>query len=97
MINVFASEPWYRSRPEPEHMRHGALVKTRIVAGPKARTALTHALRTDREEIAVYGAGVGEVLAPFVGKRVTIVAKLVDLSSEGFDKELWIGRIEIAT
>ena len=94
MTSVFANEPWYRDRPEPERTWHGTLVRVSPVSGPGGRTALTHALRTEQAEIPVYGAGAAEALAPFVGKHVAVAAKMVDLSAEGFGGELWIARID---
>jgi len=94
MTSVFANERWYRDRPEPERTWHGTLVRVSPVSGPKGRTALTHALRTEAAEIPVYGAGAGEALAPFVGKHVAVAAKMVDLSAEGFGRELWVARID---
>jgi hypothetical protein len=42
----------------------------------------------------VYAANVASRLAPFVGQKVFIYGKLVDLTNEGFGKELWIGSIQ---
>ena len=72
------------------------LVRAPVVAGPRSRTALTHSLKTSEGEVPVYGDGVGTVLAPFEDRVVRLAAKLVDLSAEGFGRELWIGSIEVA-
>ena len=91
---ISADEAWYRARPEGERWWEGVLVERAPVAGPRARAALSHALRADGSETAIYAQSIGEVLAPFVNGRVRVLAKLVDLSSEGFGEELWIGWIE---
>jgi hypothetical protein len=93
MMKVAADEAWYSARRETERSWEGVLVERAPVAGPRARTALTHALRADGGETPIYAASIGERLAPLVNRRVRILAKLVDLSSEGFGEELWIGWI----
>jgi hypothetical protein len=64
-----------------------------VVAGPGSRTALSFALVTPQATYPVYAAGVDKDLAPFTGRWLEVEGKLVDLSDEGFGKELWIGRV----
>jgi len=66
-------------------------------AGPAARTALRYELVTDAESFAVYAPGEGRELEPFIGQQVVARAKLIDLSSEGFGTELWIGSIGLVS
>jgi hypothetical protein len=89
-VRIYADADWYRTRPEPERRWHGFLKKRPVVAGPSNRTALTFALVTKEGTYPVYAAGVGKDLAPFTGWRLEVEGKLVDLTDEGFGKELWV-------
>jgi hypothetical protein len=64
--------------------------------GPAARPALTFALVTDEGSIPVYAATVERVLGRFEGHGVIVRGKLIDLRSEGFETELWIGALTAA-
>jgi hypothetical protein len=93
MTRIFGDESWYRARGEPERTWEGVLVPRDVTVGPDTRTALTHALESGSERMPIYAPGLHERLAPLVNRRVRIIGKLVDLSSEGFTEELWIGWI----
>lgn len=92
-LRVFADEAWYRERSEPEQTWQGILQRRVADSGPGGRPGLTFLLQTADQDLPVYAAGVDHRLDPFVGARVTIAGKLVDLRSEGFGRELWIGVI----
>ncbi|MHC4108832.1 MAG: hypothetical protein ACYSTY_12170 [Planctomycetota bacterium] len=93
MTVVHAKAEWYIARQEPEQDLRGTLHKRDAPAGPGARLALSYELATEDETIPVYAAGVDEILSMFEGRRVLVRGKLVDLSAEGFGRELWIGSI----
>ena len=93
VIEVYAQEPWYRARPEPERRWRGELRERPTVAGPGGRTSLSFTLLADEGELPVYAAGVAQRLAPLTDRRVEVLGKLVDLRSEGLGQELWIATI----
>lgn len=92
-VSIYTDAYWYRARPEPERRWHGVLHRRSVGAGPGGRAATSYGLKTADGELPVYAAGVGDRLAAFVGRRVAIVGKLVDLRPEGFASELWIATI----
>jgi hypothetical protein len=73
----------------------GELREREIPVGPGDRLGLSHVLITDDAEIPIYSAGVTDILRPFVGRRVEVTGKLIDLSGEGGGTEVWIGQIEL--
>ncbi len=89
-VRIYADADWYRTRPEPERRWYGILKERPVISGPSNRTALTFALVTKEGTYLVYAAGVGKDLAPFTGWRLDVEGKLVDLTDEGFGKELWV-------
>ena len=88
---IFAHEPWYHARPEPERDWRGTLRRREVIAGPNARTALRYSLMVGAETLAVYAPT--DRLEPLVGGPVVITGKLVDLTGEGFGPELWPGSV----
>ena len=92
-VSIYADADWYRARPEPERRWHGVLHRRPAGAGPGGRAATSYGLTTAAGELPVYAAGADDRLAAFVGRRVAIVGKLVDLRPEGFASELWIATI----
>lgn len=94
MPEIYASANWYLAQPEPERTWRGLLQKRKIPQGPAMRTALSYALVTEEGELPVYAATVEELLAPLAGRQVAATGKLVDMSREGFGRELWIAFIE---
>jgi hypothetical protein len=91
LVRIYADAVWYKSRLEPERRWRGILRRLPVLEGPGSRTALTFALVTAGKTYPVYAAGVEGELAPFTGRWVEVVGKLVDLGDEGFGEELWIG------
>lgn len=91
---VFSSRPWYQERSEREESFCGRLEAREPPHGPGARTARSAALvLSDGSELTLYTAGIEEALAPWLGRRVLVEGKRIDLAGEGFDEELWIARI----
>jgi hypothetical protein len=92
-VVIHGGETWYAERTESESRWRGVLRRRAPPSGPGVRTALTFSLQTEAEDLPVYAAGVEAKLAPLAGSCVTVTAKLVDLTSEGHGRELWIGTI----
>ena len=93
-VEIYAGKDWYQAREENEQSWVGVLEKRRVIEGPNSRASLHYALVTQNGELPVYASNVVELLQPFVGRRVTVRGKVVDLSSEGFAPELWVGTIK---
>ena len=92
MHKVFADSDWYVARPEAEQEWRGVLRKRNVTLGPASRAAVSLELVVEgRQPVPVYAANIGARLVQYVGNRVTIRGKLVDLTEEGHGKELWIG------
>jgi hypothetical protein len=62
--------------------------------GPAGRTALLYTLVTDKQQLPVYVANMERHFASYADAPISVRGKLIDLSSEGFGQELWIGSIE---
>jgi hypothetical protein len=95
MTEIYAGADWYVSRPEQEELWQGVLRERNVPLGPATRAALGYVLVTQDRELGVYAANVERQLASFVGQRVLVHGKLVDLSDEGFGQELWIASIQV--
>ena len=93
MTEIYAGADWYRERPEPEREWRGVLRERNVPAGPAGRPALAYELVTRDGKLLTYAAGVKPMLAPFVGAEVVVRGKRVDLTSEGYGPELWIGAL----
>jgi hypothetical protein len=94
MKEIFGGTDWYTARSEPEQEWLGVLQKRHVVAGPGSRTATSLELVvSDRQRLPVYAPNVGRQLETYLGHSVIVRGKLVDLSDEGYGKELWIGSI----
>lgn len=93
-VEIYAGKDWYQSREENEQEWVGILEERRTIEGPNSRAALRYALVTQDGELPIYAANVVALLQPFVGRRVTARGKVVDLASEGYGRELWVGTIE---
>lgn len=90
---IYAGEAWYQARPEPEESWEGVLRPRQLDRGPASRNALRYELISGQDEFAVYAANAESVLESFVGRKVLITGKLVDLSDEGYGQELWIASV----
>lgn len=86
------SQRWYDERPEPERSVSGVLRARTTSSTPGGRDRLPYRLHLDDGDlIPVYGPGVEDRLARLVDQHVELVGKVVDLSVEGFGRELWVG------
>lgn len=94
VVKVNASAPWYLERTEKEQVLEGVLHKREGALGPGARGGLNFALESKGVILPVYSSGADEKLTLFVGHNVRARGKVVDLTKEGFGKELWIGTIQ---
>jgi hypothetical protein len=93
VTKINADADWYRDRREREQIRRGVLRKQDVPLGPATRSAQRYVLITGKTPLSIYAPNIDEPLKPFVGRRVEIRGKLIDLGGEGFGKELWIGSI----
>jgi len=93
MTQIYAGFDWYRERPEAEREWRGLLGERHVSTGPAGRPALAFDLVTNEGTLPTYAAGVELQLAPFVGRQVLVRGKKVDLTSEGYGPELWIGAL----
>jgi hypothetical protein len=93
---VYAEFDWYLDCKEQEKVWKGILQRRRAPTGPNTRTANKYVLLAEDAELPIYAANAEGKIGEYVGCYVLIWGKLVDLSVEGFGKELWIGRIRIA-
>jgi hypothetical protein len=93
---VYAGFDWYLDCKEDEKVWKGIVQRRLAPIGPNTRTANKYVLLTEDAEFPIYAANVEGKIGEYVGRNVVICGKLVDLSIEGFGKELWIGTIRIA-
>lgn len=92
-IEIFRGFDWYSNRLEEEKIMKGFIKERQVVYGPNTRSALRYTFVTQNIQLPVYAANVEEKLSQFIGHDVLVCGKLVDLGSEGFGQELWIGSI----
>ena len=71
----------------------GVLRPREVIEGPATRPGLGYEFATGTLRLPVYTGGPATGLATFAGPEVVVLGKIVDLSDEGFDRELWIGAI----
>src|SRR5216684_1895343 len=90
-VDVNAHADWYIARVEKEQTWEGSLQARKSMIGPGERGGLNMSFVTKDAEFPVYTAGNGDKVKQFLARPVRIRGKLVDLSKEGFGKELWIG------
>ena len=92
LVEVHAAQEWYKARTEPERDWRGLLRRLEAGEGPASRSALRFALETRDGRVDVYAPGESaRILDPWVGRSISAHGKLIDLSSEGYGRELWIG------
>src|SRR5438128_829892 len=84
VVEISAREQWYLDRSEKEQSFQGTLRKRKAPLGPGARGGLNFTLAAKGAEYPVYTGGADEKLKPFVRRFVSVRAKLVDLTKEGF-------------
>ena len=93
VTKIYADAEWYRDRRESEKTWRGVLQKRDTPLGPATRPSQSYVLVTNKARLPVYAANVDEQLAPYVGRRVVVRGKLVDLTRDGFGEELWVASI----
>jgi hypothetical protein len=82
---------WYEARTEPETRYEGVLRRRPSVAGPAGRTRLDFELEIGPgNALALYAPGQEEALRQEVDRRVVLLGKVVDLTTEGHGLELWL-------
>ena len=89
---IYASDDWYRARPEPEQEWQGVLNSRPEEIGPASRGGLFYILEVENEQWPVYAANMEDQFAPFVGYDVLVRGKLVD-SPDSSQPELWIASL----
>lgn len=93
VVTLHASADWYVAAEAPERPFDGVLRRRDGVVGPGSRSGLSFELVTNQATLSIYEPDEDSVLADFVDATVVVTGKLVDLTSEGFGRELWVGRI----
>ena len=93
MKDIYKEEEWYKLRDEKEKIFKGSLRRLPRVITPNQRD-LNYFLNVNDSLLPVYVPLSENLLDEFVNCRVKIYGKLIDLSSNGFGEELWIGSIE---
>ena len=97
MGDIHGSTAWYQERPEPEEQLEGVLIEVVPATGPEDRGTIGFVLATLGGRYPVYAASREEKLTRLAGWRLRVRGKRVDLSTEGFGEELWIGTVEDAS
>lgn len=96
MSDIFALEDWYRARPELEQEWRGILRKRDAPISPAGRTALRYTFITGEQQLPVYVANSERQFASYADVPIRVRGKLIDLGSEGFGQELWVGSIDVS-
>ncbi len=100
-LELFGGEDWYKGQPGKEEEFVGLLEGSRRAGGkapgfgrfnPYRLVMGGEGKKSVRE---VYNGGKPELLAPYVGQKVKLVGKAVDMEVEGTDHhEIWPARLE---
>lgn len=92
-LTLHAQKAFYRERPEAEQELTGILRSAPVRTGPNTREfPFQFELPTETLPVYVTGSEV-DLLRPFVGRRVRVVGKRVDLRAEGAGFELWVATL----
>lgn len=92
-IILFANNPNYRIRDEPEQTVNGVLARIAVRTGPNTREHPIR-LRTEHGEWGVYSEGLSpQLLDAIVDQPLSITGKWIDQSNEGLPVEVWIGEV----
>ncbi len=90
---LYAQEAFYRQAEPPEQIFIGRLQRHGVTLGPGNRPH-PYQLLWEGGRLEIYATPSAEkMLAPYVGRQVRIQGKAIDLSGEGYGRELWIGTI----
>ena len=94
-VNVYKGEKFYEKVEHREMVFSGVIERQKVVTGPNTR-AHQYRFVTTKEIMVIYTTPrVVKLVESWVGRHINVQGKIVDLSAEGFGKELWIGIIEI--
>lgn len=85
---------WYLERSEPEEVWEGVLEVLDAVQGPGGRTHRYMLGMEQAGRLSIYTGNLGDALDDLGRRRVRVTGKLVDLSDEGFGKEIWPARVK---
>jgi hypothetical protein len=95
-LELFAAEDWYRGQKGKEEEFVGVLERVKE-GGVGFGRFNPYRLRMEKEVREVYVGGKTEVLAPYVGKKVKLIGKAVDMEVEGQKhREIWPARLEVS-
>jgi hypothetical protein len=93
---LFADEPWYRAKTQPERTFEGTLIENPAPREKHYFRPSNRYLLKGAETWEVYTPSRDEVLAPFLGTRVRLIGKLVETDIEGVQRrEIWPARLEV--
>jgi hypothetical protein len=95
VVEISARERWYLDRAEKEESFQGTLRERKAQIGPGARGGLNFTLVSEGIDYPIYTGGANQKLHPFIGCFVRVRAKLVDLTKEGFGRELWVASLTV--
>ena len=93
--DLFAKEDWYKGQPGKEQTFEGVLQRARRGGAGFGRFN-PYRLRMRGGTREVYVGSQGQLLEPYVGKRVRLTGKAVDMEVEGRQhREIWPARLEV--
>ena len=92
---LFAKEDWYKGQPGKEQAFEGVLLRARRGGAGFGRFN-PYRLQMKDGTREVYVGSQGQLLEPYVGKRVRLTGKAVDMEVEGREhREIWPARLEV--
>ena len=96
-VELFGGDEWYKSQEGPEQEFEGVVVKLPAAGQPTIYMRFNpFRLKMDKSQREIYVGGKPAVLEPFVGKRVRITGKAVDMTVEGKTfYEVWPARLTV--
>ncbi len=94
---LFANEDWYKNQKGKEEMFEGTLeFKEQKGVGFGRYNPYRLVMKNDARE--VYVGSQGKLLQPYIGKRIRLIGKAVDMEVEGRNhREIWAARLEVLT
>ena len=94
-IELYGAKAWYRERAERVVEWRGVLKSRAKAQDPGGRVALRFELSTKQGELPVYAPETLEHWDKLVSRNIVVRGKLVDLTGEGFGRELWPGSARV--
>jgi hypothetical protein len=95
-LELFAAEDWYRGQKGKEEEFVGVLERVKGGGVGFGRFNPYH-LRMEKDVREVYVGGKPDLLAPYVGRKVKLIGKAVDMEVEGQQhREIWPARLEVS-